>query len=81
MPIAGFSGCANLWQAVPPESWHLLGEISVYRESFSREWTGSSETLEAMLDALIPANPETPKAIACYRLTRLQESGFGLCSP
>src|SRR5271166_5898551 len=32
----------------------LLGELSVHRESFSRVWTGSPESLECILDALIP---------------------------
>jgi len=36
----------------------LVGELSVYREAFSCGWTGSSTTLECILDALIPAEPE-----------------------
>lgn len=41
----------------------LLGELSVHRESFSRVWTGSPESLECILDALIPLpNSNLPKA-------------------
>jgi hypothetical protein len=35
---------------------HLVGELSVYREAFSRVWTGSPTTLESIVDALIPVN-------------------------
>lgn len=31
----------------------LVGELAVHRESFSRVWTGSPETLECILNALI----------------------------
>jgi len=37
----------------------LVGELSVYREAFSHGWTGSKASLEYILDALIPAEPET----------------------
>jgi len=36
----------------------LVGELSVYREAFSRGWTGSPTGLEFILDALIPPEPE-----------------------
>jgi hypothetical protein len=39
----------------------LLGELAVYRESFSRVWTGSPETLECILNALVSGvEPRTP---------------------
>ena len=39
----------------------LLGELSVHRETFSRVWTGSPETLECILNALIGAvEPRAP---------------------
>lgn len=39
----------------------LVGELSVHRESFSRVWTGSPETLECILNALIGGvEPRTP---------------------
>ena len=83
MPAAAPSACANrdACDAVPPTNWQVLGEISVYRESFSREWTGSPEVLDAMVEALIGEDPEKPNAVAFHRLPKLQESPFGLCSP
>jgi len=36
----------------------LIGELSVYREAFSRSWTGSQTALQCVLDAIIPAEPE-----------------------
>lgn len=39
----------------------LVGELSVHRGDFSRAWTGSPETLESILDALISeVEPRTP---------------------
>jgi len=39
----------------------LVGELAVHRESFSRAWTGSPETLECILNALIgDVEPRTP---------------------
>lgn len=38
----------------PEASGRLVGELSVFREAFSRVWTGSPATLEAIVDALIP---------------------------
>ena len=41
----------------------VIGELSVCREPLSRGWAGSPETLECILDALIPADSEsTPRA-------------------
>ncbi len=37
---------------------HLVGELSIHRESLSRVWTGSAATLESILDALIPGSNE-----------------------
>jgi hypothetical protein len=36
----------------------LVAELSVYREAFSRGWTGSQASMECILDALIPAEAE-----------------------
>ncbi len=36
----------------------LLGELAVHRESFSRVWSGSPESLECILNALIPVGSE-----------------------
>ncbi len=38
----------------PEASGKLVGELSVFREAFSRVWTGSPATLKAIVDALIP---------------------------
>jgi hypothetical protein len=39
----------------------LVGELAVHRETFSRVWTGSPETLECILNALIGGvEPRTP---------------------
>jgi hypothetical protein len=39
----------------------LVGELAVHRESFSRAWTGSPETLECILNALVGGvEPRTP---------------------
>jgi hypothetical protein len=38
-----------------------VGELAVHRETFSRVWTGSRETLECILNALIgDVEPRTP---------------------
>jgi len=36
----------------------MLGELAVHRESFSRVWSGSPESLECILDALITIGTE-----------------------
>jgi hypothetical protein len=39
----------------------LVGELAVHREALSRAWTGSPETLECILNALISGvEPRTP---------------------
>jgi len=40
----------------------LVGELSVHREAFSRAWTGSRETLECILNALVGSAEPTPPA-------------------
>ena len=37
----------------PLSAGRLVGELSVHRQSFSRAWTGSAETLESILNALV----------------------------
>jgi hypothetical protein len=39
--------------AGPPLVGRLVGELAVHRESLSRVWTGSPETLESILNALM----------------------------
>lgn len=38
----------------------LLGELSVYRDSFSREWSGSAESLECIIDTLTGVSNWSP---------------------
>lgn len=40
----------------------LVGELTVHRESLSRVWTGSPETLECILNALIGGLETRPRA-------------------
>ena len=60
----------------------VLGELSVFREAFSRVWTGSPETLEAIVDALIPAEP-TQKPVSTFSsfFRPVSEPRQGLCFP
>jgi hypothetical protein len=45
----------------PLSAGRLVGELAVHRESFSRVWTGSPETLECILSALVRGvEPRTP---------------------
>ena len=53
MPITSNAGPDEA-ELGPGASGRLVGELSVFREAFSSEWTGSPATLEAIVDALIP---------------------------
>lgn len=44
----------------PAAAGQLVGELSVYREAFSRAWTGSPTALQAIVDALIPGRNMDP---------------------
>ncbi len=46
---------------------HLLGELSVHRESFSGGWTGSLAALECILDALVPVVEQSDTYTTEYR--------------
>lgn len=60
----------------------LLGELSVHRESFSRVWTGSPESLECILDALIPLpNPTLLKELELPLFGPSLEPTHGVPSP
>ncbi len=41
-------------------SAHLVGELSIFRDAFSQGWTGSAETLDSIVDALIPVDNRAP---------------------
>jgi len=45
----------------------LVGELSVFREAFARDWTGSPETLESIVDALVPHEDGDPGLAAGFR--------------
>jgi len=77
VPIAGPS--LDDWAAVPPTNWNLLGELSVHREMFSREWTGSPETLDAIVDALVSSvDISRPQATPLHRSLLPRESPYHL---
>jgi len=84
VPIAGNPGYDDL-ETEARSSRYLVGELSIFREPFSREWTGSPEALEAMVEAMIPAAAdmpgEMPTTLRFYSRPRLQESRLGLSSP
>ena len=57
----------------------LVGELAVYRESFSRVWSGSPAALECILDALITIGAENkPHALECQLFDPPPESSHGL---
>jgi hypothetical protein len=57
---------------------HLLGELAVHRESFSRVWSGSPEALECILDALITIGAENKPHALEVRLFDPPESSHRL---
>jgi len=56
----------------------LVGELAVHRESFSRVWSGSPETLECILDALITIGAENKPHALEFQLFDPPESTHGL---
>ena len=56
----------------------LLGELAVHRESFSRVWSGSPESLECILDALIPTGSENKPHALEFQLFDPALSSHGL---
>lgn len=53
IPLAGYPDKNEMALNLHSEA-RVLGELSVFREPLSRGWAGSPETLECILDALIP---------------------------
>ena len=47
---------------------HLVGELSVHRETFSPVWTGSPAALECILDALVPVSIEDTAPPLAFQL-------------
>lgn len=63
----------------PNSVGRLVGELAVYRESFSRVWSGSPAALECILDALITIGAENkPHALGCQLFDLPTESSRGL---
>jgi hypothetical protein len=59
----------------PDAMGRLIGELAVHRESFSHVWSGSPETLECILDALITIGAENkPHAMEFHLFDRRQSS-------
>lgn len=62
-----------------PESiGHLVGELAVYRESFSRVWSGSPAALEGILDALITTGTEREPRAMEFQVFASPKSTHGL---
>lgn len=60
----------------------LVGELSVFRDAFSRVWTGSPATLDAIVDALIPAQAAENQVAPTSKFFRpVNEPRPGLCFP
>ncbi len=63
IPIGSDSGLADI-ELGPDALGRVVGELAVHRESFSRVWAGSPQSLEYILDALITIEAEDkPRAV------------------
>ena len=62
----------------PQSVGHLVGELSVHRESFSRVWSGSPAALECILDALITIGAENKPHALEFQLFEPPTSTQGL---
>ena len=62
----------------PHSVGHLVGELSVHRESFSRVWSGSPEALECILDALLTPGAENKPQTLEFQLFDRPESSHRL---
>jgi hypothetical protein len=60
LPIGGDPDLTDV-DLGPHAVGRLLGELAVHRESFSRVWSGSPESLECILDALITIGSENKR--------------------
>ena len=76
-PIAGVPDRVDA-ETDPVLLGFLVGELSVYREAFSREWTGSPATFECILDALVPDRKEHRQTREFQPLSSLHEPYHGL---
>ena len=63
MPIGSNAGPTD-FELVPQDTGRLIGELAVHRDSFSRVWSGSPESLECILDKLNTVEAEKePQAL------------------
>lgn len=63
IPLAGYPDNDKV-DLNPHSEGRLIGELSVCRQPLSHGWAGSPETLECILEALIPAETESqPRAV------------------
>lgn len=69
---------ATLDNLGPESVERLVGELAVHRESFSRVWSGSPETLECILDALITIGADNKPHALEFQLFDPPESSRGL---
>lgn len=78
MPIAS-DAIGREIEPGPAAAGQLVGELSVYREAFSRAWTGSPAALQAIVDALIPGGADLVPPPAGARVFQSpREPFFGL---
>lgn len=66
VPLAGCPDQLDL-DLTPDSEARVIGELSVYREPFSRSWAGSPEALECILEALVPSQNASRPAPAEFR--------------
>jgi hypothetical protein len=67
IPIGGYADDDEL-DLSADSGGRVIGELSVCREPMSQGWVGSPETLESILDALIPAEIEIKRSSAEFRI-------------
>jgi hypothetical protein len=67
LPLAGYPEHDEI-DIKPHSVGRLIGELSVCREPLSHGWAGSPETLECILDALIPAETESKLRGVAFRM-------------
>lgn len=67
IPLAGFPDNDEV-DLNPKFEGRVIGELSVCREPMSRAWAGSPETLECILEALIPAETESQPSALEFRI-------------
>jgi hypothetical protein len=75
MPIGSDPTLADI-DLGPLAVGRLLGELAVHRESFSRVWSGSAESLECILDAILTIGAENKPQALEFRLFDKRDSAY-----